>query len=86
MDHDGGLDARAWMRHATTEVVAMVRHALTQEPTPLVGDSANAYRWGWGHSGHVAAIGDPISLLIPTAPKQAIDAKAVRHTVRLRMG
>jgi hypothetical protein len=34
MDHDGGLDAREWMRHGPLEAVAMVRHAIVAEPTP----------------------------------------------------
>jgi hypothetical protein len=34
MDHGGDFDARAWMRHAPAEVVAMVRSAITTEPTP----------------------------------------------------
>jgi hypothetical protein len=31
MDHDGGLDARAWMRRAPAEVVAMVRQMTLVE-------------------------------------------------------
>jgi hypothetical protein len=33
MDHDGGLDAREWMRHGPLEAVAMVRRAIAADPT-----------------------------------------------------
>jgi hypothetical protein len=34
MAHDGGSDAREWMRYAPAKVVGMVRDVVTREPTP----------------------------------------------------